>query len=113
MREGMRKPTKMSERRAPPDSNVGARRVPTSNGEEETMPRVQKKIEKTEKTPTVRVKRTRRATDQLQTASVTEVEISRLAYQIYESRRGNGGSPLDDWLAAGRAVGKAAAPAGG
>ena len=66
------------------------------------MPRVPKKIEKTEKAPTVRAKRTRRATDQLPTASVTEVEISRLAYQIYESRRGNGSSPLDDWLEAER-----------
>jgi outer membrane protein TolC len=55
----------------------------------------------TETTPTARIKRTRRATDSTQT-QITEVEISRLAYQIYESRRGNGGSPLEDWLEAER-----------
>ena len=62
------------------------------------MPRAPKK---TETTPTVRVKRTRRATDTTPTP-VTEVEISRLAYQIYEARGRNGGSPLDDWLEAER-----------
>lgn len=56
---------------------------------------------KTETTPTARIKRTRRATDSIQT-QITEVEISRLAYQIYESRCGNGGSPLEDWLEAER-----------
>jgi outer membrane protein TolC len=66
------------------------------------MPRVPKKTGKTDKTPTIRVKRTRRETAQQPAVSVTEVEISRLAYQIYESRRGNGGSPLDDWLEAER-----------
>jgi hypothetical protein len=66
------------------------------------MPRAPKKTEKTEKkTPTARAKPSRRATDQA-AATVTEVEISRLAYQIFESRRGNGGSPLDDWLEAER-----------
>jgi hypothetical protein len=62
------------------------------------MPRAPKK---TETAPTVRVKRTRRATDTTPTP-VSAVEISRLAYQIYESRRGDGGSPLDDWLEAER-----------
>jgi outer membrane protein TolC len=56
---------------------------------------------KTETTPTTRIKRTRRATDSTP-AQITEVEISRLAYQIYESRRGNGGSSLEDWLEAER-----------
>ena len=62
------------------------------------MPRAPKT---TEKTPTVRAKRTRRAADS-QPAPVTEVEISRLAYQIYESRGRTDGSPLDDWLQAER-----------
>ena len=63
---------------------------------------------KTETTPTVRATRTRRATEQTapaparQVEAVTEHEISRLAYQIYEARRGNGGSPLEDWLQAER-----------
>ena len=52
-------------------------------------------------TPTVRPRRTRRATDTTGT-QVTDQDISRLAYQIYESRRGNGGSPLEDWLEAER-----------
>jgi outer membrane protein TolC len=52
-------------------------------------------------TPTVRPKRTRRAIDSTQT-QITEQDISRRAYQIYESRRGNGGSPLEDWLEAER-----------
>jgi hypothetical protein len=56
---------------------------------------------KTETTPTARTKRTRRAADSTPT-QITEVEISRLAYQLYESRRGNGGSPLEDWLEAER-----------
>ena len=72
------------------------------------MPRVPKK---TETTPTVRVKRTRRASDTPETApavlpattaSVTEAEISRLAYQLYQARGGVNGSPLDDWLEAER-----------
>jgi len=66
------------------------------------MPRAPKNPEKT---PTVRVKRTRRASDN-QTATtsvqVTEHDISKLAYQIYESRGRNGGSPLEDWLEAER-----------
>ena len=62
------------------------------------MPRAPKK---TETTPTVRVKRTRRVTDSTPTP-ITEVEISRLAYQIYEARGKSGGSPLDDWLEAER-----------
>ena len=73
------------------------------------MPRAPKK---TETTPTVRAKRTRRATDtpatiaevlEVQTATpVTEAEISRLAYQIYQARGGVNGSPLEDWLEAER-----------
>lgn len=73
------------------------------------MPRVPKK---TETTPTVRAKRTRRASDapatiaevlEIQTATpVTEDEISRLAYQIYQARGGVNGSPLEDWLEAER-----------
>ena len=73
------------------------------------MPRVPKK---TETTPTVRAKRTRRASDapaaiaevlEVQTATpVTEDEISRLAYQIYQARGGVNGSPLEDWLEAER-----------
>jgi outer membrane protein TolC len=56
---------------------------------------------KTETTPTVRAKRTRREADRTQ-SQITDREISQLAYRIYESRRGNGSSPLDDWLEAER-----------
>jgi hypothetical protein len=73
------------------------------------MPRAPKK---TETTPTVRAKRTRRATDtpaptaEVQevaiATAVTEAEISRLAYQIYQARGGTNGSPLEDWLEAER-----------
>ena len=64
------------------------------------MPRAPKK---TETTPTARVKRTRRASDIAATTSVvTEAEISRLAYRLYEARGGMNGSPLDDWLEAER-----------
>lgn len=68
------------------------------------MPRAPKNPEKT---PTVRAKRSRRVSDNQPApvptqSQVTEQEISRLAYQIYESRGRNGGSPLDDWLEAER-----------
>ena len=72
------------------------------------MPRVPKK---TETTPTVRVKPTRRTTDTppaipvdipTMTALVTEADISKLAYQLYQARGGVNGSPLDDWLEAER-----------
>jgi hypothetical protein len=64
------------------------------------MPRAPKNPEKT---PSVRVKRTRRASDNPPAAlQATEQDISQLAYQIYESRGRNGGSPLDDWLEAER-----------
>ncbi len=72
------------------------------------MPRVPKK---TETTPTVRVKRTRRASDtpaptaidiEATTPAVTAAEISRLAYQLYQARGGVNGSPLEDWLEAER-----------
>ena len=72
------------------------------------MPRAPKKAETT---PTVRVKRTRRASDipattpvdtPAMTPAITEAEISRLAYQLYQARGGVNGSPLDDWLEAER-----------
>ena len=66
------------------------------------MPRAPKNPEKT---PTVRAKRSRRVSDNQPgptAIQVTEQEISKLAYQIYESRGRNGGSPLDDWLEAER-----------
>jgi DUF2934 family protein len=72
------------------------------------MPRAPKK---TETTPTVRVKRTRRASDvpattpadtPAMTPVITEAEISRRAYQLYQARGGVNGSPLDDWLEAER-----------
>ena len=66
------------------------------------MPRARKNPEKT---PTVRAKRSRRVSDNQPASAalqVTEQEISKLAYQIYESRGRNGGSPLDDWLEAER-----------
>ena len=60
------------------------------------MPREPKK--KTEKTPTTRLKRTRRTKDTSQ--SVSDLEISRLAYEIYEARGRTDGSQLEDWLLA-------------
>lgn len=67
------------------------------------MPRVPKK---TETTPTVRAKQARRASDTTAivtaTPAISEAEISRLAYQLYEARGGVNGSPLDDWLEAER-----------
>ena len=72
------------------------------------MPRAPKK---TETTPTVRVKRTRRASDIPATTHadtpgmtpvITEAEISRRAYQLYQARGGVNGSPLEDWLEAER-----------
>jgi hypothetical protein len=59
------------------------------------MPRAPKK---TEQTASARVKPTRRAKDTSRT--VSDVEISRLAYQIYEARGRTDGSQLDDWLQA-------------
>jgi hypothetical protein len=59
------------------------------------MPREPKKIDKT---PTTRVKRTRRTKDTSPT--VSDLEISRLAYEIYEARGRTDGSQLDDWLQA-------------
>ena len=61
------------------------------------MPREPKKIDKT---PTTRIKRTRRAKDTSQT--VSDLEISRLAYEIYEARGRTDGGQLDDWLRAGQ-----------
>jgi DUF2934 family protein len=72
------------------------------------MPRAPKK---TETTPTARIKRTRRASDTpaptpagipATTPLVTEAEISKLAYQLYQARGGVNGSPLEDWLEAER-----------
>jgi Protein of unknown function (DUF2934) len=59
------------------------------------MPREPKKIDKT---PTTRIKRTRRTKDTSQT--VSDFEISRLAYEIYEARGRTDGGQLDDWLQA-------------
>ena len=59
------------------------------------MPRAPKK---SEKTPTPRLKRTRRTKDTPQTFS--DFEISRLAYEIYEARGRTDGAQLDDWLQA-------------
>jgi hypothetical protein len=60
------------------------------------MPRAPKK---TEKTPTATLKRTRRAPTKPETV-VGELEISRLAYEIYEQRGRTDGAQLDDWLRA-------------
>ena len=59
------------------------------------MPRAPKK---SENTPTTRIKRTRRTKDTSQT--VSDLEISRLAYEIYEARGRTDGAQLDDWLQA-------------
>ena len=68
------------------------------------MPRAPKKTEKTETTPTATLKRTRRAPTKQETgkseAAVSELEISRLAYEIYEQRGRTDGAQLDDWLRA-------------
>jgi len=65
------------------------------------MPRAPKK---TEKTPTATLKRTRRSTTTQETprpeTAVSELEISRLAYEIYEQRGRTDGAQLDDWLRA-------------
>ena len=59
------------------------------------MPRAPKQ---SEKTPTARIKRTRRTKDT--SRPVSDVEISRLAYEIYEARGRTDGAQLDDWLQA-------------
>ena len=59
------------------------------------MPREPKK---TNKTPTTRMKRTRRMKDT--SPAVSDLEISRLAYEIYEARGRTDGAQLDDWLKA-------------
>ena len=59
------------------------------------MPRAPKK---SEKTATARIKRTRRTNETSQT--VSDLEISRLAYEIYEARGRTDGGQLDDWLQA-------------
>ena len=59
------------------------------------MPREPKKIDKT---PTTRIKRTRRTKETSQ--AVSDLEISRLAYEIYEARGRTDGGQLDDWLQA-------------
>lgn len=65
------------------------------------MPRAPKK---NEKTPTAALKPTRRTATRAQTATpdtpVSELEISRLAYEIYEQRGKTDGAQLDDWLRA-------------
>ena len=71
------------------------------------MPRAPKKTENTP-TPTARVKRTRRVPTKQATAkpetAVSELEISRLAYEIYEQRGRTDGSQLEDWLQAERTL---------
>lgn len=57
------------------------------------MPRAPKN---TATAPTTRPKPTRRGT--LAPPTVTDIEIARLAYELYEARGRTGGSPLDDWL---------------
>ena len=68
------------------------------------MPRAPKKTEKTEKIPTAALKRSRRAPTKQETGkpetAVSELEISRLAYEIYEQRGRTDGAQLDDWLRA-------------
>ena len=59
------------------------------------MPRAPKQ---SEKTPTTRLKRTQRTKETPQT--VSDLEISRLAYQLYEARGRTDGAQLDDWLRA-------------
>ena len=65
------------------------------------MPRAPKK---TEKTPTAVLKPTRRTNTKQKTAkpetTVSALEISRLAYEIYEQRGRTDGAQLDDWLRA-------------
>ena len=65
------------------------------------MPRAPKK---TEKAPTAALKPTRRTATKQKTAkpetAVSELEISRLAYEIYEQRGRTDGAQLDDWLRA-------------
>jgi DUF2934 family protein len=65
------------------------------------MPRAPKK---TGKTPTATLKPTRRTTTKQEAAkpeaAVSELEISRLAYEIYEQRGRTDGAQLDDWLQA-------------
>jgi len=67
------------------------------------MPRAPKKSGTTVKSEkpaaSARVKQSRRTSAPVQ-RTVTEVEISRLAYQIYEARGRTQGSPLEDWLQA-------------
>ena len=67
------------------------------------MPRAPKKSETTGKreqpAATARVKRSRRTSAAVE-RTVTDVEISRLAYQNYEARDRTHGSPLEDWLRA-------------
>jgi hypothetical protein len=67
------------------------------------MPRAPKKSETTGKSEkpaaSARVKQSRRTSAKVE-RTVTDVEISRLAYQIYEARGRTHGSPLEDWLRA-------------
>jgi hypothetical protein len=65
------------------------------------MPRAPRK---TEKTPAAPLKPTRRTDTKQKTpkpeTTVSELEISRLAYEIYEQRGRTDGAQLDDWLRA-------------
>jgi hypothetical protein len=51
----------------------------------------------TENPPTARRKPSRRVAAAAP-QTVTEREIARLAYELYEARGRTGGSPLEDWL---------------
>jgi hypothetical protein len=61
------------------------------------MPRAPKKTETTPTAPIARRKPSRRGTATA-ASTITEREIARLAYELYEARGRTGGSPLDDWL---------------
>ena len=61
------------------------------------MPRAPKKPETAPTTPTARRKPSRRGTATA-ASTITEREIARLAYELYQARGRTGGSPLDDWL---------------
>src|SRR4051794_34299767 len=98
-RESVSYPTKTSEPSLPRTFVSAKFGPPGARSQRRRMPRVTKK---SETTPTVRVKRTRRSTDASAAAAITEAEISRLAYELYQARGGTNGSPLDDWLEAER-----------
>jgi hypothetical protein len=64
------------------------------------MPRAPKKTETAQTAPTAPTARRKPSRRGIATAAstITEREIARLAYELYEARGRTGGSPLDDWL---------------